>query len=112
LATDRLVTDHKHPLYRCANRTYLAIFSANQAGLSIRKIASATGLSSSGIHYLFNPPEANEIPVWLSRLRLTTMIPEHVIAMSLRDPSREPKNLSHREQQRRCEQRWDYRHSK
>jgi hypothetical protein len=82
LATDRLVTDHKQPLYRCANRTYLAIFSANQAGLSIRKIASATGLSSSGIHYLFNPPEANEIPVWLSRLRQTTMIPEHVIAMS------------------------------
>jgi hypothetical protein len=46
-----------------------AIVSAHQAGLSIRKIAGATGLSSSRIHQLLNAPEAKEIPVWLSRLR-------------------------------------------
>jgi DNA-binding transcriptional MerR regulator len=46
-----------------------AIVSAHQAGLSIRKIARATGLSSSRIHQLLNAPEAKEIPVWLSQLR-------------------------------------------
>jgi DNA-binding transcriptional MerR regulator len=46
-----------------------AIASAHQAGLSIRKIAGATGLSSSRIHQLLNAPEAQEIPVWLSQLR-------------------------------------------
>ncbi len=38
-----------------------AIVSAHQAGLSIRKIAGATGLSSSRIHQLLNAPEAKEI---------------------------------------------------
>src|SRR5260370_23648098 len=46
-----------------------AIISAHQAGLSIRKIAGATGLSSSRIHQLLNAPEGKEIPVWLSQLR-------------------------------------------
>ena len=46
-----------------------AIASAHQAGLSIRKIAGATGLSSSRIHQLLNATEAQEIPVWLSELR-------------------------------------------
>jgi hypothetical protein len=46
-----------------------AIVSAHQAGLSIRKIADATGLSSSRIHQLLKAPEAQEIPVWLSQLR-------------------------------------------
>jgi DNA-binding transcriptional MerR regulator len=46
-----------------------AIVSAHEAGLSIRKIASATGLSSSRIHQLLNAPEAKEIPVWLSQLQ-------------------------------------------
>src|SRR5690242_13853952 len=46
-----------------------AIVSAHQAGLSIRKIAGATGLSSSQIHQLLNAPEAKEIPSWLSQLR-------------------------------------------
>jgi AraC-like DNA-binding protein len=45
-----------------------AIASAHQAGLSIRKIAGATGLSSSRIHQLLNAPEGKEIPVWLSQL--------------------------------------------
>jgi transposase len=38
-----------------------AIISAHQAGLSIRKIAGATGLSSSRIHQLLNAPEGKEI---------------------------------------------------
>src|SRR5271166_1472040 len=46
-----------------------AIVSAHHAGLSIRKIAGATGLNSSRIHQLLNAPEAKEIPVWLSQLR-------------------------------------------
>ena len=46
-----------------------AIVSAHQAGLSIRKIAGVTGLSSSRIHQLLNAPEAQGIPVWLSQLR-------------------------------------------
>src|ERR1700751_3949293 len=46
-----------------------AIVAAHQAGLSIRKIAGATGLSSSRIHQLLNAPEAKEITVWLSQLR-------------------------------------------
>jgi hypothetical protein len=45
-----------------------ATVSAHQAGLSIRKIAGAAGLSSSRIHQLLNAPEAKEIPVWLSQL--------------------------------------------
>jgi hypothetical protein len=49
-----------------------AIVSAHQAGLSIRKIADVTGLSSSRIHQLLNAPEAKEIPVWLSQLRQST----------------------------------------
>jgi AraC-like DNA-binding protein len=46
-----------------------AIVSAHQASLSIRKIATATGLSSSRIHQLLSATEAKEIPVWLSQLR-------------------------------------------
>ncbi|HEY2423722.1 MAG TPA: hypothetical protein VGH55_06440 [Chthoniobacterales bacterium] len=38
-----------------------AIVSAHQAGLSIRKIASATGLSSSRIHQLLNAPEVSQL---------------------------------------------------
>jgi DNA-binding transcriptional MerR regulator len=49
-----------------------AIVSAHQAGLSIRKIAGVTGLSSSRIHQLLRVPEAREIPVWLSQLREST----------------------------------------
>ena len=39
-----------------------AIVSAHQAGLSIRRIAGTTGLSSSRIHQLLNAPEAKGIP--------------------------------------------------
>ena len=52
-----------------------AIASAHKAGLSIRKIAGATGLSSSRIHQLLNAPEGKEIPVWLSQLRQSSRGP-------------------------------------
>jgi AraC-like DNA-binding protein len=68
-ATDRPVKDRKHPLYRCSGRTYLGNRLSPSSWLSIRKIASATGLSSSRIHQLLNAPEGKGIPVWLSQLR-------------------------------------------
>jgi hypothetical protein len=37
-------------------------------GLSIRRIAAATSLSSSRVHQLLHTDEAGEIPDWLSRL--------------------------------------------
>ena len=46
-----------------------AIAAAQSAGLSIRKIAAATGLSPSRIHQLLKNHEASEIPAWLSQLR-------------------------------------------
>jgi IclR helix-turn-helix domain len=46
-----------------------AIVAASDAGLSIRQIATATGLSRSRIHQLLQDPEAREIPTWLTRLR-------------------------------------------
>jgi hypothetical protein len=46
-----------------------AIVSAYVAGLSIRQIAIAMGLSRSRIHQLFQDLEAREIPTWLTHLR-------------------------------------------
>jgi hypothetical protein len=46
-----------------------AIAAAYEAGLSIRKIAAATGLSPSRVHQLLSNEEAREIPGWLSPLR-------------------------------------------
>jgi hypothetical protein len=46
-----------------------AIVAAHDAGLSIRKIAAATGLSRSRIHQLLHEQEAHEIPEWLIHLR-------------------------------------------
>jgi hypothetical protein len=45
-----------------------AIAAAHSAGLSIRNMAAATGLSSSRVHQLLHADEAAEIPDWLSRL--------------------------------------------
>ena len=45
-----------------------AIATAYEAGLSIRKIAAATGLSSSRAHQLLRAEEAREVPRWLSQL--------------------------------------------
>jgi hypothetical protein len=46
-----------------------AVVAAHQAGLSIRKIAAATGLSRSRIHQLLQDEEAHEIPQWLTHVR-------------------------------------------
>src|SRR5208337_1547332 len=41
----------------------------HQSGLSIRQIASATGLSSSRVHRPLGSDEARETPRWLSQQR-------------------------------------------
>ena len=46
-----------------------AIASAHAQGLSIRKIATATTLSSSRVHQLLHSEEADQIPEWLNALR-------------------------------------------
>jgi transposase len=46
-----------------------AIVEAHQSGLSVRQIATATGLSSSRVHQLLGSDEAREIPRWLSQQR-------------------------------------------
>ena len=45
------------------------IASAHAQGLSIRKIATATTLSSSRVHQLLHSEEADQIPEWLNALR-------------------------------------------
>ena len=45
-----------------------AITTAHSEGLSIRKIAQATGLSSSRVHQLLHTDEALQIPDWLRDL--------------------------------------------
>ena len=45
-----------------------AIAAAHSAGLSIRRIAAVTSLSSSRVHQLLHTDEAGEIPDWLSQL--------------------------------------------
>ena len=48
-----------------------AMVSAQRAGLSIRQIAAASGLSSSRIHQLLSTTETAQIPQWLNPLRET-----------------------------------------
>jgi hypothetical protein len=45
-----------------------AIALGHTEGLSIRKIAKATGLSSSRVHQLLHTDEAHQIPDWLTNL--------------------------------------------
>jgi hypothetical protein len=45
-----------------------AIVAAKEAGLSIRQIARATGMSPTRMHQLLQTDEAHAIPVWLSQL--------------------------------------------
>ena len=67
LATTRLEEAERERIW--------AIVAAHDAGLSIRKIATATGLSRSRIHQLLQEPEAHEIPEWLTHLRDRTCTP-------------------------------------
>jgi hypothetical protein len=50
-----------------------AIATASGEGLSIRQIASATGLSPTRVHQLLKAQETQEIPVWLSQLRFANL---------------------------------------
>jgi AraC-like DNA-binding protein len=61
LATTRLEEAERERIW--------AIVAAHDAGLSIRKIAAATGLSRSRIHQLLQDREACDIPEWLTHLR-------------------------------------------
>ena len=46
-----------------------ALLSAHQQGLSLRRIAAATGLSATRVHQLLTAAAREGIPAWLSRLR-------------------------------------------
>jgi AraC-like DNA-binding protein len=61
LATTRLHEAEQERLW--------AIVAASDAGLSIRQIATATGLSRSRIHQLLKDDEAREMPTWLIHVR-------------------------------------------
>src|SRR5262249_48701203 len=61
LATERLEDAQRERVW--------AIVEAQQAELSVRQIAAATGLSSSRVHQLLGSDEAREIPRWLSQQR-------------------------------------------
>jgi hypothetical protein len=60
LATTRLENAQQEHIW--------AIAAAKSEGLSIRKIAAATGLSSSRVHQLLHTNEALQIPEWLNSL--------------------------------------------
>jgi len=61
LATTRLADAERERIW--------AIVAAKEAGLSLRQIARATGLSPTRIHQLLQADEARQIPVWLSQLQ-------------------------------------------
>ena len=56
-------------LHEAEQERIWAIVAARDASLSIRQIATATGLSRSRIHQLLQDAEAREIPTWLTHLR-------------------------------------------
>src|SRR5262245_56832954 len=68
LATTRLEEAERERIW--------AIVAAHDAGLSIRQIAAATGLSRSRIHQLLQEREAHDIPAWLTDLRDREFTPE------------------------------------
>lgn len=74
LATTRLESAQQERIWTLA--------AAAAAGLSIRKIAAATGLSPSRIHQLLNTQEVSEIPAWLSQLRELLQDSEDVSAQA------------------------------
>src|SRR5689334_243952 len=61
LATERLDEAQRERIW--------AIVEAHQAGMSVRRIAAATGLGSSRIHQLLGSDEARDIPRWFNQQR-------------------------------------------
>ncbi|MFM2312728.1 MAG: hypothetical protein RLZZ04_2004 [Cyanobacteriota bacterium] len=70
-----------------------AIALAHTEGLSIRKIAKATGLSSSRVHQMLHTDEAHQIPDWL------TNMPAPNIKMDAQSDGGEKLSLSELQQQ-------------
>ena len=62
------------------------IASAHAQGLSIRRIATATTLSSSRVHQLLHSEEASQIPEWLSALSVDET-PVEVAAVDCNSPT-------------------------
>ncbi len=86
LATTRLADADRERIW--------AIVAAHEVGLSIRKIAAATGLSSSRVHQLLQADAAREIPTWLSQLREPALVAEDTLDS---DPSsRQPSSIHSR----------------
>jgi len=70
-----------------------AMVAAKEAGLSIRQIARATGVSPTRVHQLLQRDEAREIPVWLSQL--SDPRPAHPAAAEADLPAPPPLGPSH-----------------
>jgi predicted XRE-type DNA-binding protein len=75
----RLATTRRH---EAEQEQIWAIVAARDAGLSIRQIATATGLSRSRIHQLLQDAEAHEIPTWLTHLRGRDHTPDGEVALA------------------------------
>jgi hypothetical protein len=88
LATDRLEEAQRERIW--------AVVEAHQSGLSIRQIASATGLSSSRVHQLLSSEESHEIPRWLSQRR------DHETAPSKGHPTLQARLTGEMDALRRC----------
>jgi hypothetical protein len=86
LATTRLVDADRERIW--------AIVAAKEAGLSIRQIARATGLSPTRVHQLLKADEAREIPMWLSQL------PDDGRSPHAADPEADPPAVQHPIQRR------------
>ena len=78
LATTRLADADRERVW--------AIVAAHGEGLSMRKIAAATDLSSSRVHQLLQSDEAREIPKWLSQLREPELVCEDPPGADLPSP--------------------------
>ena len=81
LATTRLADADRERIW--------AIVAATAAGLSIRRMARATGLSPTRVHQLLKAEEAREIPVWLSQVHDDGCSPHAA------DREADPRDLQH-----------------
>ena len=67
------------------------IAAAHSEGLSMRKIATAMGLSSSRVHQLLHTDEATQIPEWLTSLNEPKFSNDELSVGD--EPNHEPKEL-------------------